>query len=99
MESHAGEWNRCVMKNLRISAYEEISAPEDWKITTPLNQAAPCIEADQAMWKPAVVWLRFQPDEDLLGEGAEPGSGYWIQDEHGPSGAREIRSRHTVEWA
>lgn len=35
---------------------------------------------------------------ELLGEGAEPGSGYWIQDDQGPSGAREIRSGHTVEW-
>jgi len=37
MEKPAWWWNRCVMKNLRISAHEEISVPEDWKITTPLN--------------------------------------------------------------
>jgi hypothetical protein len=86
------------MKSLRISVYEEISVPEQWQITSPLNQASACIQADNAIWKPGIVWLRFQPDEDLLGEGAEPGSGYWIQDEQGPSEAREMRSGHTVEW-
>jgi hypothetical protein len=38
-------------------------------------------------------------DAELLGEGAEPGSAYWIHDEHGPSGVREVKSGHTVEWA
>lgn len=99
MESPAAWWNQCFMKNLRITAHEEISVPEDWKITTPSNQTAPCVQADNAIWKPAVVWLRFQPDEELLGEEAEPGSGYWIQDDQGPSGTREVKSGHTVEWA
>lgn len=98
MESRSAKCDRCVMKNLRLTAHQEISVPEDWKITTPLSQTVPCIQADNAIWKPSVVWLRFQPDEELLGEGAEPGSGYWIQDDQGPSGAREIRSGHTVEW-
>jgi hypothetical protein len=87
------------MKNLRIAAHEEISVPEEWKITTPLNQTSGCIQADNTVWKPGIVWLRFQPDEDLLGEGAEPGSGYWIWDEHGPSGMRKVKSGHTAEWA
>ena len=98
MESRAAEWDRCVMKNLLISAHKEISVPEDWKTTTLRNQSSPCLAADQAIWKPSIVWLRFQPDENLLGEGGEPGSGYWIQDEQGPSGAREVKSGHTVEW-
>jgi len=87
------------MKTLRLTAYEEITAPEDWELTTPLNQPTPCLVADHAIWKPAIVWLQFQPDENLLGEGAEPGSGYWIQDENGPSGAKVVKSGHTIEWA
>jgi hypothetical protein len=99
MEYPAVWWDRCFVKNLRITVHEEMSVPEEWKITTPSNQSAPCIQAENTIWKPAVVWLRFQPDEELLGEEAEPGSGYWIQDEQGPSGTRELKSGHNVEWA